>query len=79
MAGQLVLEHEALQRRPVAAAVGLRPVTDDPALGVQQAHPLQVVVLVQHLVPMGFVAQGRRHLVPAELADLFSQALCPIA
>ena len=79
LAGQFVLEDETLQRRPFLAAIGLWPMPGDPALGLQQAHPLHVVGLVQHLMTVGLVQQRLGHFLPAELADLFAQALRPLA
>ncbi|MNF06497.1 hypothetical protein D3C80_2064560 [compost metagenome] len=46
----------------------------DPALALQQAHPLDIVGLAQHLMPMGLVPQGGRHFVCAEVPYLFAQA-----
>src|SRR5690606_20727701 len=47
--GQLVLEHKALQGRPLLSSVFCRPVPDRPALAIQQLHPLQIILPTQHL------------------------------
>ena len=74
-AGQLVLEGEALQRRPALAAQLFGPVGHRPALLVEQTHPAHVVFLAQHLVAMGLVPQISGHHGGVEVAHLLAQAL----
>src|SRR5205085_8803716 len=72
---QLLIEDVVLHRGPAGAAIFLRPVRDVPALLVEDAPPLDHLVLGDVTALLQLLPRRRRHVVLEELTHLVAKRL----
>ena len=70
---QLLVEDVLLHRRPAGAAIFLRPVRHRPALLVQDARPVDELILAGVAALVQLLANCRRQILVEESADLVAK------